>query len=584
MHGCPQPLGAFAADAGDVPPQPIAAIAELLLPIAALPGLQAVFVAQLHQAADVHQLFQERRQAAAQGNAVLRQVLHQQISQHAQVGAQAGIHAGVSGQLADEEHQGARAGLELAIRGSVVLPQDGLVDFAQQFAGIEQVGGQLAEQEIRRHHCAEGMVGVGADGLIDDAQLGAQLPGGAGSVHGPQSLLPKAATHRQQGVVLRQHGLVLAAGRDAGTVQMAVDLPGGRLESGIQIAKAVLAFRQHHPADDRFHIVVREFHIDGEAALQALQRRRSRKRGLPGADEQHPVAEALAAGLNQLLHHEGAVRILADVLLHFVQDDGRAGDAAAVRQGVLQRLGEFFGADVVPPWKLRTQRDPGVPFAAGKGGVGVQQRFRNQRADIKIAEFAAKVPTLGRHRLGDLIVDAVLLEPKAETRLRIACRQVLGSEQDAQEGQTHTAARAGAKGAGGGVQALAAPAEGGKLRQRIPHIVGQPRQAAGAGAVFREAEVRPQEAQHLRQVGLAAAEEAANPSGGLFRLILMMEVGTENALQARMVLAFADEMLQLEAQGAALLLRPRIGHGRNPAVRQGDLVWVPAVNVAVLHT
>ena len=85
---------------------------------------------------------------------------------------------------------------------------------------------------------------------------------------------------------------------------MAVDLPGGRFQSGLQIAHAVRALRQHHPADDRFHIVVREFHVDGEAALQALQRRRSRKRGLAGADEQHPVAEALAAGFDQLLNHE----------------------------------------------------------------------------------------------------------------------------------------------------------------------------------------------------------------------------------------------------------------------------------------
>ena len=147
-------------------------------------------------------------------------------------------------------------------------------------------------------------------------------------------------------------------------------------------------------------------------------------------------------------------------MLHFVQDDGRAGQLAAVRQGVLQGLGELFGVDVVPPGKLCAQGGPGVPFAAGEGGVGVQQRFRQQRADIQIAQFAAKAPALGRHRLGDPIVVAVLLQPQAETRLGIAFRQVPGSEQDAQEGQTHAVPRPGAKGAGGGVQALAAPPEG----------------------------------------------------------------------------------------------------------------------------
>ena len=84
-------------------------------------------------------------------------------------------------------------------------------------------------------------------------------------------------------------------------------------------------------------------------------------------------------------------------------------------------------------------------------------------------------------------------------------------------------------------------------------------------------------------MGFAAAEEAADPGGGLLRLALMLEVGAENALQALVVLAFADEMLQFETQGAALLLGPRIGHGRHAAVRQGDLVRVPAVDFAVLH-
>ena len=334
------------------------------------------------------------------------------------------------------------------------------MDFAQQFAGIEQVGGHLAEQEVGRHHRAQRLVGIGANRLIDDAQLSAQLPGGAGPIDRPQRLLPKAAARGQQGVVLRQHGLVLAAGRDAGAVQMAVDLPGGRFQSGLQIAETVRAFRQHHPADDRFHVVVREFHVDGETALQALQRRRSRKRGLAGTDEQHPVAEALAAGFDHFLNHEGALRVIADVLLHFVQDDGRARHAIVVRQGVLQRFGELFGVDVVLPGELLAQRGSGLPFAAGEGGVGVQQRFRKQGADIQVAQFAAKVPALGRHRLGDLIVVAVLLQPQAETRLGIAFRQVSGPEQDAQQGQTHAVPRAGAKGAGGGVQALAAPPEG----------------------------------------------------------------------------------------------------------------------------
>ena len=45
--------------------EPASAISELGLPVAALPGLQAVLVAELHQRAGVHQFVEEHRQAAA---------------------------------------------------------------------------------------------------------------------------------------------------------------------------------------------------------------------------------------------------------------------------------------------------------------------------------------------------------------------------------------------------------------------------------------------------------------------------------------------------------------------------------------
>ena len=84
-------------------------------------------------------------------------------------------------------------------------------------------------------------------------------------------------------------------------------------------------------------------------------------------------------------------------------------------------------------------------------------------------------------------------------------------------------------------------------------------------------------------MGLAAAEEAADPRGGLFRLALVIEVGLQDANKAAPILAFANEMRELEAQRAAVVLGQRVAHGRHAAVRQGDFRGVALVDVSIAH-
>ena len=73
----------------------------------------------LHQRAGVHQLVEVRRQAAAQRCAVTGQVLDQQIRQRPHVRPHADVGPGFARELANQEHQGADAGLELALGRAV---------------------------------------------------------------------------------------------------------------------------------------------------------------------------------------------------------------------------------------------------------------------------------------------------------------------------------------------------------------------------------------------------------------------------------------------------------------------------------
>ena len=116
------------------------------------------------------------------------------------------------------------------------------------------------------------------------------------------------------------------------------------------------------------------------------------------------------------------------------------------------------------------------------------------------------------------------------------------------------------------------------------YIGRQSGQAPRTRAVFGEGVVGPQEAQHLREVRLTAAEEAADPSRRLFGLALVAGVGVEDADETPLVFTLADKVLQLKAQGTAFVVGQGIGHGRDAVVQQGDLAWIPLIDVPVLHT
>ena len=223
----------------------------------------------------------------------------------------------------------------MAIGRAVILPYNSLVNFAEQYPGLEQVGGDLPEQEVRWNHRADRLLGGATYGVVDDAQLRAELARGARAVNRAQRMLPEASTNRQQWVVLDQNRLVLATGSDPGTHQLAIEFPSVGFQRRFDVADAVRALRQNDPPGDHFDVVVREFDIDREPALETLKRRRAGECGLPGAQEEQAITKPFAARLNDLLNHIGTAGVIADILLHLVEDDDGARHVAVGRQRIL---------------------------------------------------------------------------------------------------------------------------------------------------------------------------------------------------------------------------------------------------------
>ena len=141
------------------------------------------------------------------------------------------------------------------------------MDLPEQHTGLEQVGRDLVEQKVRRHHRAHRFIGGAPDSVVHDAKLRAKLTGHAGTVDRAQRVLPEAPSNGQQGIVVHQDGLVVASRGNAGACEVTIDLPGACVQRGLDLADAIRTLRQHHPPDHGLDVVVRKLDVDREPAL-----------------------------------------------------------------------------------------------------------------------------------------------------------------------------------------------------------------------------------------------------------------------------------------------------------------------------
>ena len=128
-------------------------------------------------------------------------------------------------------------------------------------------------------------------------------------------------------------------------------------------------------------------HVDGEPPLKTLQRRGAGQGRLSGTQEVQAVAETLAACFDDFLNDVGSVRVIADVLLHLVQDDDGARHFAFGSERGLQRTDEFLRRDILGFGKLLAHRGSCLFLVLCKVRVRREHRIGDERTDVQIVQF-----------------------------------------------------------------------------------------------------------------------------------------------------------------------------------------------------
>ena len=350
-------------------------------PEGALAGLEAVFGLHRHELAGGDELLELGGDLLFQPWPVGLQIADKQVHQGFGVGPHAIVGPGGARQLADQKDKGAQAGPQLAVGGAVALPADDLVILALQLAGVEEIGGDLVVDEVRRYHGAQ----VRGRGLLrrleDDLQLGAQLSLGAGVVGVAQHPFPEPPPGGEQGVIGDEEGVVVMGGGEAGVLQMAGEFALIGVQAGRDGGRLLRLFAQDGLADDAFDIGVGELHLDPEPGLEALQAGHGVQGGLAGAHEQQSAAEIGAAVLGDFLNVVGSVDLLADELLDLVHHEQGAGEMPLLAenlphdvQGIVHRGGVVV-LELIP--------DRGLSIGGGGIlGLGTDQRLGEGHGEL----------------------------------------------------------------------------------------------------------------------------------------------------------------------------------------------------------
>ena len=240
-------------------------------PAGAFAGLQSKFIFHRHELAGIDKLLEHFWNVLFQLGTVALEIADQQVGQGFSGGANAVVGAWRTGKFADEENQGAETGTKITFRRAVALLADDLVVFTLQFAGVEQVGGNLVIDEISGDHRADGSRCGLFGGFKHDLQLRAQLGLGAGVVGIAQHPFPEAATGGQQRVVGDKKLVVLVGGGEAGILQMTRQFTLIGLHAGRNGGLLLRLLAQDGFADDAFDIGIGELDAHRKAGLKSLQ-------------------------------------------------------------------------------------------------------------------------------------------------------------------------------------------------------------------------------------------------------------------------------------------------------------------------
>ena len=240
----------------------------------------------------------------------------------------------------------------------------------------------------------------------------------------------------------------------------------------------------------------------------------------------------------------GYVGVVVDELLDLVEHDRGTRQRAVLSQGATDVGQHFIDADVVVFLKVLSTQGRTDIFDATKVRVSGEVGFLKCGRGIEAAEFAGGVFSSRRNMVTNRVQLAIVAQVHGETGQRGLFREPHGLKYDAQDPKTN-AAGPGFEGAASTVQADALLAAGTEFPEQFGDLRGQAGQASRRGTI-RKGKIRPEIAEYLDQVGLAAAIEAANPDRLLF-LTQVVQVRLEHLGQATLILPLADEGFQFVA-------------------------------------
>ena len=285
-------------------------------------------------------------------------------------------------------------------------------------------------------------------------------------------------------------------------------------------------------------------------------------------------------GFGHLGEHRGAFVGAADVLLGLVEHQRGQGQGfvlAPEAEGLPGQGYELLGGEVSGARReLGVDRRPRLLGARCAVGARFQERFGDARAHMEVVQFLRPRLAAGFDAGPDPLEETLFFEPETEAGLRDPGGEAAGFQEDRERRDSHLLVAA-EQGSRGGEQRLPRAAGAGvEFREVRLDVFRQAAgdEASGLRAVV-ERRVHPEMREHLQQVRLAAAEEAADPGGLLPAAAEVGEEPFEDALQTVGEAAVADEGLQFGAEGAFAGFVRGVADPRLPLVGERGGARVP---------
>ena len=303
--------------------------------------------------------------------------------------------------------------------------------------------------------------------------------------------------------------------------------------------------------DDGGNIRVGQLDCDVETPDDLLENRRAGKCGLACRHQHDPSLELFRQRLRHLLHADRAVGIFADELLRLVENDQRQRHLAILHECSIQRLDHVFSADrrrIVLAEHSQQNLARGGCIAESVRAY-LDQRIAENRRHEHVLHLVVPVLAFCLNLCLDGILQPLSTKPKNELRLLVGFGEAYRAKHDLKKSQLGIKRTAADKLAHRRVNATMTLGLDGQFFQEILDLCRKRLHIAWQSPVLQR-RVRPQIRQHLHEVRLAGAIEAADPCGGLRIVRQIREVRIEDANETLFILAFAHERRKLVLQNS----------------------------------